>query len=835
MHQSRFTPQAQRTLRLAQTAATTLGHGYVGSEHLLLALSQDSISQSSKLLVSAGLTYTNIQTAIVRFTGVGTSDAQPFQGLTPRCHRIIRLAMTHATKSNCQQVATEHLFLGILDEGTGIAIRVLTGAGLEPQRLRQQLSSHTTSPNHQRSTKVKMEPNFTETGDSKLLEQFSTDLTRQAAAGKLDPVVGRDKEIQRVLQILSRRQKNNPALIGEPGVGKTAIAEGLARAIISGDVPEELSQKRILSLDLSSMVAGTKYRGEFEDRVKNVLAEVRKAGNIILFLDELHTIVGAGSAEGAIDAANIIKPALSRSDLQVIGATTLDEYRKYIEKDAALERRFQSVLVHEPSQDDTLVILKGLRNRYETHHKLTISDEALEAAVHLSCRYLTDRFLPDKAIDLMDEACSRVRLAHLPIPPELEVLDAKVRKATREKEDAIQAQDFERAALLRDAETHFRDDLHQQRIHWYDTHTNMPVDGHAITCVVSEMTGIPMTTLTQAESDRLLDLERELHQRVVGQVDAVKAVSLAVRRGRVGLKDPVRPTGSFLFLGPTGVGKTELCKALAHSLFGSEKALLRFDMSEYMERQNISRLIGSPPGYVGYDEGGQLTEQVRRHPYSVVLFDEIEKAHPDVWGLLLQILEDGILTDTQGRKINFGNTIIIMTSNIGATKITARGSSLGFSGVDRDTDGTRPLAELRSAVMDDLKKVFRPELLNRIDDIIVFRQLNRGENRVICQQMLDKVISRLDDLGIAMDYSDEVLDFLVHEGFDPSYGARPLRRVIQSKVEDPIAEHLLSCKLSQGEVVRLDIQDGVLQTICNTPPQAVVCEPQLQLKENSQL
>ena len=597
-------------------------------------------------------------------------------------------------------------------------------------------------------------------------------------------------------QILSRRTKNNPCLIGEPGVGKTAIAEGLARKIVMGDVPDEMLDKRLLSLDLSGMVAGTKYRGEFEERVKNILAEVRRVGGIILFIDELHTIVGAGSAEGAIDAANIIKPALGRGELQVIGATTTDEYRKYIEKDAALERRFQPVLVPEPDQDTARAILRGLRDRYEAHHRLQITDESIDAAVALSTRYIGDRHLPDKAIDLIDEACSRVRMERLATPPDLRELE--------EKEEAIRGQDFEKAAMLRDAEEDFRKELEQQKTAWRSGQNTGAVTAEDVAAVVSGWTGVPVTTLTEAESARLLGLEEALHRRVVGQEEAVRAVARAVRRGRVGLKEPGRPTGCFLFLGPTGVGKTELCKALAATLFGSEEALLRFDMSEYMEKHAVSRLIGSPPGYVGHEEGGQLTEKVRRRPYCVVLFDEIEKAHPDIWGILLQIMEDGMVTDAQGRKADFKNAIVVLTSNVGAARITAKGSKLGFSATERRDGETRPIEELKAAVLDDLKKVFRPEFLNRLDETIVFTQLGRTEIQAIARRMLERVGERMKALGVTLRFTDRALETLADQGFDPDYGARPLRRTIRAQVEDVAAEQLLSGALQAGDTALVD-------------------------------
>ena len=819
MNDTRFTQRAQTALRLAQQCSAELGHGYVGSEHLLLGLAREGSGVAAKVLLAAGLDPETLKGAIAGLVGTGDKGAAPSQGLSPRCKKIIELSLTEAARLGHHFVGTEHLLLGILREGDGVAVRVLANVGVEPQRLRADVTAAMggdPSSSPFRGTGRPREREYG--GDTKLLDQFCRDLTRLAASGVLDPVIGRDREIGRAIQILARRQKNNPALIGEPGVGKTAVAEGLAWRIATGQVPDDLQGKRLLSLDLSSMVAGTKYRGEFEERVKNILAEVRRAGGIILFIDELHTIVGAGSAEGAIDAANIIKPALGRGELQVIGATTTDEYRRYIEKDAALERRFQPVVVSEPDGDTARAILLGLRDRYEAHHKLTITDGAIDAAISLSTRYIGDRRLPDKAIDLMDEAASRVRMERLATPPDLQALEERTFRTRREKEEAIRDQDFEKAAMLRDAEEDFQRELEQQKAKWHSGQNTGSVTAEDVAAVVAGWTGIPVTTLTQAESDRLLSLEEVLHQRVVGQQDAVQAVARAVRRGRVGLKEPGRPAGCFLFLGPTGVGKTELCKALAQAMFGSEEALLRFDMSEYMEKHAVSRLIGSPPGYVGHEEGGQLTEQVRRRPYCVVLFDEVEKAHPDIWGILLQMMEDGVVTDAQGRKADFKNAIVVLTSNVGAQRITARGGRLGFSAA-RHADGqTRSPEELKDAVMEDLKQTFRPELLNRLDETIVFTQLGRGEIRAIARRMLEQVGRRLKALGVTLTWTDEALDTLAKLGFDPDYGARPLRRAIRSGVEDPAAEGLLSGALQAGGSALISCEEGRLALRFSPPP-----------------
>ena len=815
MNENKFTPRAEEALRLSQEAAGELGHGYVGTEHLLLGLIREEEGLAHTVLTEAGLTDDMIVEIIKRSVGVGLPGSNPAQGLTPRAKRVVEIAMEDSMRGGYNYVGTEHLLAGILREGNNMAVRILRTAGVDARHLYTALMQKLNETPRGKAAEAKAASTAARednSGKNKTLKEFTRDLTADARAGKLDPVIGRDEEIQRVIQILSRRTKNNPCLIGEPGVGKTAIAEGLARKIVMGDVPDDLLDKKILSLDLSGMVAGTKYRGEFEERIKKALEEVKKSGDVILFIDELHTIVGAGSAEGAVDAANIIKPALGRGEIRVIGATTLNEYRKYIEKDAALERRFQPVTVGEPSQEASLEILKGLREKYEQHHKLTITDEALEAAVSLSARYINDRFLPDKAIDLMDEAASRVRMETEEISPELKSLEEKIAALTKDKEAAIAKQDYETAAKLRDIEKNYQDQIDMERDkRRKNTQQHRPVTAEDIAVVVSGWTGIPVTRLTEDEGQRLLHMEDTLHQRVVGQDEAVQAVARAIRRGRVGLKDPKRPIGSFLFLGPTGVGKTELCKSLAEAMFGDENAMIRIDMSEYMERHTVSRLIGSPPGYVGHDEGGQLTEKVRRKPYSVVLFDEIEKAHPDVWNILLQILDDGRITDSQGRTVDFKNTVIVMTSNIGAKALTAAGAKLGFNTEEhRDPDAEQAFARAKETVMAELRQTFRPEFLNRIDDIIVFRALTQADIQEVARRMLRTVSARMETMGIHLDASDEAVAELAKEGFDPKYGARPLRRAIQSKVEDAVAEKMLDGTLQNGDTARLTVENDQL-------------------------
>ena len=811
MSENKFTPRAEEALRLSQEAAEEMGHGYVGSEHLLLGLIREEEGIAHRVLSEYGVTDEMVCDVLQRSVGKGLSGTAPSQGLTPRAKSVVELAVSEAARMGSSYIGTEHLLMGILREGGNMALRILRTMGVDPKKMYSSIVQKLNDTPHT-VTSGASTANRESDKKNKTLAEFTRDLTEAARAGKLDPVVGREKEIQRVIQILSRRTKNNPVLIGEPGVGKTAIAEGLAERIASGDVPEELLDKKILSLDLSGMVAGTKYRGEFEERIKNTLAEVKKAGNVILFIDELHTIVGAGSAEGAVDAANIIKPALGRGEIRVIGATTLNEYRKYIEKDAALERRFQPVTVGEPTPEATLEILKGLRDKYESHHKLTITDEALEAAVQLSKRYIGDRFLPDKAIDLMDEAASQVRMTAEASSPDLKALEEKITALHREKTEAVAAQDFEKAAQLRDIEKNYQEQVEIERDNWRkqlaQNRGNVTADD--VAKVVAGWTGIPVTRLTEDESMRLLKLEEKLHQRVVGQDEAVNAVAKAIRRSRVGLKDPKRPIGSFLFLGPTGVGKTELCKTLAEAMFGDENAMVRIDMSEYMEKHTVSRLVGSPPGYVGHEEGGQLTEKVRRKPYSVVLFDEIEKAHEDVWNILLQILEDGIVTDSQGRKVDFKNTIIVMTSNVGAKNITADAARLGFDGSEKGEKESEEVRfdRIRDAVMADLKRTFRPEFLNRIDEIIVFRQLTEDNIRQIARRMLDVTGARMAQQGITLAADDDAVAELARDGFDPQYGARPLRRAIQSMVEDAVAEKMLEGQLKSGDTAHVRLRDG---------------------------
>ncbi len=806
-----FTEKANNALNAAITSAENLGHTYVGSEHLLYGLLSEGGGVASAALAARKVTAPAVEELIKSIVGIGSPTVLTPNDFTPRSKHIIDTAILQGKSMGHTYIGTEHILMGIIREGVSAASEILGQLGVSPQDLlndiNRSLGASGAKPRTPAAAK-EQKNNATPT-----LSQFGRDLTAYALEGRIDPVIGRQKEIERVTQILSRRTKNNPCLIGEPGVGKTAIAEGLALRIATGEVPEPLRDKRIVALDLTGMVAGTKYRGDFEDRIKTAIDEVQKAGDIILFIDELHTLIGAGSAEGAVDAANILKPSLARGEMQVIGATTIDEYRKHIEKDAALERRFQPVMVGEPSEEEAIEILRGIRDKYEAHHKVKITDGALIAAVKMSARYIGDRYLPDKAIDLVDEAASRVRLRAYTAPPDLKELEDKLKALSQEKASAINAQEFERAAKLRDDEGKLSDELESMRKSWKEKSSNTAgdVSERDIADIVSQWTGIPVVELTREESERLLHMEDELHARIVGQDEAVSAVAKAIRRGRAGLKDPKRPTGSFIFLGPTGVGKTELCKTLASSMFGDENAMIRMDMSEYMEKHTVSKLVGAPPGYVGYDEGGQLTEKVRRRPYSVVLFDEIEKAHPDVFNMLLQILEDGILTDSQGRRVDFKNCIIIMTSNVGAKLISSSGAgSLGFSG---DDSGTISQAKIRDSVMKELKNAFRPEFLNRVDDIIVFQRLTQEDIKQIAARMLTVLSKRIESLGITLSFSDEAVEAIAKAGFDPVYGARPLRRAIQSRIEDKLSEALLEGNIASDNMYECVIKDDIFEFI----------------------
>ncbi len=790
-----FTQKANDALNSAITSAENLGHAYVGSEHILLGLLAESGGMAYTALKAKKISYGDVESIIKSSIGIGSPTVLSPNDFTPRAKNIIDTAILQGRSMGHSYIGTEHILMGIIREGSGAATEILSRLGVQPQELLNDLTNALGSNSQPSSAKK----DGKEKSDTPTLSQFGRDLTVLAMQGRIDPVIGRHKEIERVIQILSRRTKNNPCLIGEPGVGKTAIAEGLALKIATGEVPELLRSKRIVTLDLTGMVAGTKYRGDFEERIRNAIEEVKKAGDIILFIDEVHTLIGAGSAEGAVDAANILKPSLARGELQVIGATTLEEYRKHIEKDAALERRFQPVTVGEPSEEEAIEILRGIRDKYEAHHKVKITDSAILAAVKMSSRYIGDRYLPDKAIDLVDEAASRVRLRAFTAPPDLKALENKLKSLGEEMESAVNSQDFEQAAVIRDEKNKVAKELEDERQLWKEksSHTAGEVGEQEIAEIVSQWTGIPVVQLTQEESQRLLNMEEELHSRIVGQDEAVSAIARAIRRGRAGLKDPKRPTGSFIFLGPTGVGKTELCKTLASSMFGDENAMIRLDMSEYMEKHTVSRLVGSPPGYVGYEEGGQLTEKVRRRPYSVVLFDEIEKAHPDVFNMLLQILEDGILTDSQGRRVDFKNCIIIMTSNVGAKLIAQSGAgTLGFAPQSGETMSDK---KIREAVTGELKNVFRPEFLNRVDDIIVFRQLQKDEINEIAKRMLAGLSKRVRELGIGLEFSEKAVEAIGNAGFDPVYGARPLRRAIQQQIEDKLSEEMLEGKLTHDK------------------------------------
>lgn len=805
-----FTEKANKALNLAIESAEEMRHNYVGTEHILYGLVKEGSGVAATALNECGVTEDALREKLESINGTMSLVELTPDDFTPRTKRVLRAAVIISSKTGYTYVGTEHLLLAILSESDSYAVAFLEELGVSVERLAQAVSRGMQGGADDGFGGFENEsaPNGSQKGGS-ALDKFGRDLTQAAKNGEIDPVIGREKEIQRVIQILSRRTKNNPVLIGEPGVGKTAVAEGLALEIAKGNVPEILKDKRVVSLDLTGMVAGAKYRGDFEERIKAAIDEVKKSKNTILFIDELHTIVGAGAAEGSVDAANILKPSLARGDFQVIGATTLNEYRKYIEKDAALERRFQPVKVGEPTPEQAVQILKGLRDSYEAHHKVKITDEAINAAVTLSSRYIADRYLPDKAIDLIDEGASKVRLASLTSPDNVKELEDEIADYEKEKASAINEQDFERAARLRDEQKELQTKLDDAKKKWQEQQkgNSGEVTAEDIAKIVSEWTGIPVVQLTKEESERLLNMENVLHERVIGQSEAVTAIAKAIRRGRVGLKDPKRPVGSFIFLGPTGVGKTELCKALAEAMFGDENAMLRLDMSEYMEKHTVSKLIGSPPGYVGFEEGGQLTEKVRRKPYSVVLFDEIEKAHPDVFNMLLQILEDGRLTDSQGRTVDFKNTIIIMTSNVGARLITEKQSSLGFNSENENAEESEK-KDIKELVTGELRKVFRPEFLNRVDDIIVFNKLNKDEIKQIAVKMLKTLENRLDKMNIKISFTDNAISEIADKGFDENYGARPLRRAIQNEIEDPLSEQMLEGKVKDGAVVTCDFADG---------------------------
>ncbi len=806
----RFTEKAIKVIMLAQEEARRLGHNFVGTEQLLLGLIGEGTGVAAKTLKSMGINLKDARVEVEKIIGRGSGFVAVEIPFTPRAKRVLELSWDEARQLGHNYIGTEHLLLGLIREGEGVAARVLENSGIDLNKIRSNVIKILGESKPQPvSSGGGSSSSSTSKAKTPSLDEFGTDLTLAAAELRLDPVVGREKEIERVIQILARRTKNNPVLLGEPGVGKTAVAEGLATRIVNGEVPDILDGKKIVQLDMGLLVAGTKYRGEFEERLKKIMDEIRQAGNVILVIDEMHTLMGAGAAEGAIDAANILKPALSRGEIQVIGATTLDEYRKHIEKDAALERRFQCVMIEEPSIEETIEIIKGLKSKYEEHHKLLISDDAIVAATKLSSKYITDRFLPDKAIDVIDEASSKVRLSASTLSPEGKELEKELRGIIKEKEDAIRNQEFEKASALRDDEADCKERIRElQESQAAEQEANKPVvtEEH-IAEVISTMTGVPVTKLTEGESERLLKLEDTLHARVIGQHDAVVSISKAIRRARVGLKSPNRPIGSFIFAGPTGVGKTELAKALAEAVFGSEDNMVRVDMSEFMEKHATSKLIGSPPGYVGYDDGGSLTETIRKKPYSVILFDEIEKAHPDVFNIMLQILDDGRLTDSKGRHINFKNTIIIMTSNVGASMIATQ-SKLGFSvAADEKKD---KYEKLKDTVNEEMKKAFRPEFLNRIDDIVVFSHLSKEEIRQIAELMMKDLFKRLEERDLKMEVTDAVKDFLSTDGYSEAYGARPLRRLIQRKVEDTLAEEILTNAYQPGDTIVLDYKDGKL-------------------------
>ncbi len=802
----KFTKKAEIALMHAKECATAFGHAYIGTEHILWGLAKEGTGVAASVLLANGVNDERISHKIMELIGSG-EGASPTLSYTPRTKRVLELSYAETRRMGQNYIGTEHILIGIMREGESVAVKILTDLGVDIRKLYENILSMLSEDTPMAAAQAKPKAADVETPT---LDQFGRDLTALVREGKIDPVIGRDKEIERVIQILSRRTKNNPCLIGEPGVGKTAICEGLAHKIMEDNVPETLKDKRVVTLDLSSMVAGAKYRGEFEDRLKKSIEEIRNAGNVILFIDELHTIVGAGAAEGAIDAANILKPLLARGEIQIVGATTLDEYRKHIEKDAALERRFQPITVGEPTQEEAVEILMGIRDKYEAHHKVKITDKAIEAAVRLSTRYINDRFLPDKAIDLIDEASSKVRLKRFTAPTDLKDMERRIEELHKMKEDAIVSQEFERAASLRDEENKLKEELSLKMDAWKmenskNTHI---VSEEEIASVIGSWTGIPVSRLAQEETERLKNMESVLHKRVIGQEDAVRAVSRAIRRGRVGLKDPKRPVGSFIFSGPTGVGKTELSKALAEALFGDESLMIRIDMSEYMEKHSVSRLVGSPPGYVGYDEGGQLTEKVRRKPYSVVLFDEIEKAHPDVFNMLLQILDDGRLTDSTGRVVNFRNTVIIMTSNVGAREIVEP-KRLGFGSLEENA--ARDYEDMKKNVMTELKKTFRPEFLNRVDEIIVFHPLNRDEIKNIAALMLAETAKRMEQNHIHVTFTEDIENYLAEKGYDKAYGARPLKRTIQEQIEDKLAEAILDERVKEGDTVSITFVEGKIE------------------------
>ena len=807
----KFTNSAQNVLEIAKEIAIELGHNYIGTEHILYGLTEEENGVASKVLENQNINSENVLEEIENLIGRDEGRTITSLGFTPRTKRVLENAFLEARKLDSDYIGTEHILIGIMREADSIAVRILLDLGINPQKLYNEIVKvleEDEDINSSDNSQTRKTGSFNSTPT---LNQYGTDLTKSASLGKLDPVIGRKNEIERVIQILSRRTKNNPCLIGEPGVGKTAVVEGLAEKIVQGDVPEILKDKRVVTIDLSSMIAGAKYRGDFEERIKKALNEVKKAGDVILFIDEIHTIVGAGSAEGAIDAANILKPLLARGEIQLIGATTLNEYRKYIEKDSALERRFSPVTVNEPTHEETVEILKGIRDKYEAHHNIKITDEAINAAVELSSRYINDRFLPDKAIDLIDEASSKIRLSSLEEPDSLKEMEDKIEKMNQEKEAAVKVQKFEKAAKIRDEVNKLKEELEAERNKWKSKKTKAipKLTEEDIAKTIASWTGIPAAKITQDENKKLKNLDKELHKRVIGQNEAVEAVAKAIRRSRVGLKNPNRPIGSFLFLGPTGVGKTELSKALAENLFGTEDAMIRVDMSEFMEPHSVAKLIGAPPGYVGFDDGGQLTEKIRRKPYSVILFDEIEKAHPDVMNMLLQILEDGRLTDSQGRTVNFKNTVIIMTSNIGARLITEK-KSLGFTN-SAEEDEAKEYEDIKKNVMAELKKQLRPEFINRIDDIIVFHKLNDEEINSIIDLLLKNVEQRLVEQGLNIKIDKSVKELIAKKGVDKEFGARPLRRAIQNIVEDKLAEEILDGNIKPGLEAKLVAKDDKVE------------------------